>query len=51
MKNEVIIDIFGSEKVKEKGIIDSETEDEFLAKVISVSDKWDATPTSTFEVA
>ena len=41
LKEEVSKDIFGDEKNKEKGIIDSTNDDEFLAKVISVSDKWD----------
>jgi hypothetical protein len=39
IKNEVMKDIFGNEKNKEKGIVDSTSDDEFLAKVISVTDK------------
>ena len=41
MRMEVLKDIFGSEKDKEKGIVDSTEEDEFVAKVSSVADKWD----------
>ncbi|XP_068744815.1 uncharacterized protein [Montipora capricornis] len=41
MKMEVLKDIFGSDKDKEKGIVDSTDEDEFVAKVSSVADKWD----------
>ena len=41
MKMEVLKDIFGSEKEREKGIVDSISEDEFVAKVLSVADKWE----------
>ena len=41
MKMEVLKDIFGSEKEREKGIVDSISDDEFVAKVISVADKWE----------
>lgn len=41
MKKEVLKDIFGSDKDQEKGIVDSTCEDEFVAKVISVADKWE----------
>ena len=46
MKNEVLRDIFGDEKNKEKGIVDSSSRDEFFAKVIAVTDKWDSTEKS-----
>ena len=39
--NERIHDVFGDEKLKEKGVIDSNTAEEFLKKVESVTDKWD----------
>ena len=42
MKDEVLKDIFGNDKNKEKGIVDSMSQDEFLAKVIAVTEKWDA---------
>ena len=41
IKYELLRDIFGDERKKERGIIDSETTEEFLAKVESVSNKWD----------
>lgn len=41
MKMEVLKNIFGSDKDKEKGIVDSTDEDKFVAKVSSVADKWD----------
>ena len=41
IKNEILEDIFGNEVKKEKGIIDSESTDEFMAKVESVSSKWE----------
>ena len=41
IKFDILQDIFGDECKKERGIIDSETTDEFLAKVESVSNKWD----------
>ena len=41
MKDEVLKDIFGDDKNKEKGIVDSMSQDEFLAKVIAVTEKWD----------
>ena len=41
MKDEVFKDIFGSDHNKEKGIVDCSSQDEFLAKVIAASDKWD----------
>ena len=41
MKDEVLKDIFGSDRNKEKGIVDCSSQDEFLAKVIAASDKWD----------
>lgn len=41
MKMEILKDIFGSDKDKEKGIVDSTDEDQFVVKVISVADKWD----------
>lgn len=41
MKLEVLKDIFGSDKEKEKGIVDSSCEDEFVAKVNSVAEKWE----------
>ena len=40
MKNEVLLDIFGSDKSKEKGTVDSLDEDEFVAKVDSLVEKW-----------
>lgn len=40
MKKEVLLDIFGSDKSKEKGIIDSLDKDEFVAKVDSLVEKW-----------
>lgn len=40
MKKEVLLDIFGSDKRKEKGIIDSLDKDEFVAKVDSLVEKW-----------
>ena len=46
MRNEVLRDIFGDERNKEKGIVDSTSRDEFLAKVIAVTDKWDSTEKS-----
>ena len=41
MKNEVVKDIFRRDRNKEKGIVDCSSQDEFLAKVIPASDKWD----------
>ena len=41
MKKEVLKDIFRSNKEREKGIVDRVSEDEFVAKVISVADKWE----------
>ena len=41
MKDEVLKDILGDDKNKEKGIFDSMSQDEFLAKVIAVTEKWD----------
>ena len=41
MKMEVLKDIFGCDKNQEKGIVDSADEEEFVAKVNSVVDKWD----------
>ena len=41
MRDEVLKDIFRSDCNKEKGIVDCPSQDEFLAKVIAVSDKWD----------
>ena len=41
IKCELLQDVFGDEWKKERGIIDSETTEEFLAKVESVSSKWD----------
>ena len=41
MKDEVLKDIFGDEKNKEKGIVDRMSQDEFLAKVLAVTEKWD----------
>lgn len=38
---EVLKDIFASDKDKEKGILDSTDEEEFVAKVSRVADKWD----------
>lgn len=46
MKNEVLRDIFGDERNKEKGLVDSTSRDEFLAKGIAVTDKWDSTEKS-----
>jgi len=40
IKCELLQDVFGDERKKERGIIDIDTE-EFLAKVESVSSKWD----------
>lgn len=39
IKNEVLLDIFGSDKCKEKGIVDSLDEEEFIAKVNSLVEK------------
>ncbi|XP_031553337.1 uncharacterized protein LOC116290448 [Actinia tenebrosa] len=39
--NEILKDIFGCERNKEKGIVDTTSDDEFLAKAMSVTDKWD----------
>ena len=41
VKSEILQDIFGDGRGKENGIIDSETVYEFMAKVESVSNKWD----------
>lgn len=41
MKNEVFRDIFGDERNKEKGFVDSISWDEFFVKGIVVIDKWD----------
>jgi len=41
MKMEVLKDIFGSDKEREKGIVDSISADELVAKVLSVADKWE----------
>ena len=41
VKSEILQDIFGGERRREKGIINSETAYEFMAKVESVSNKWD----------
>lgn len=41
IKCELLKDIFGDERKKERGIIDSETTEEFLAKMESVCNKWD----------
>lgn len=41
VRKEILEDIFGSDSKLEKGIIDSESGEEFLAKVESVSAKWD----------
>ena len=40
IKNEVLLDIFGSDKRKERGIVDSLDEEEFTAKVDSLVEKW-----------
>lgn len=42
MKYEVLKDIFGNNKNKERGIVDSTSQDNFLAKVIVVTERWDA---------
>ena len=39
IKNEVLLDIFGSDKCKEKGIVDSLDEEEFIAKGDSLVEK------------
>lgn len=41
IKCELLQDVFGDEQKKERGIINSDTTEEFLAKVESVSSKWD----------
>jgi len=41
IKCELLQDVFGDERKKERGIINSDTTEEFLAKVESVSSKWD----------
>ena len=41
MKDEVLKDIFGDDKSKEKIIVDTMSQDEFFAKVIAVTEKWD----------
>ena len=41
IKQEIHDYIFGSEHKKEKGIIDSESAEEFMVKVKSVSTKWE----------
>ena len=41
-KEEILTDIFGCEKTRQKGLIDSTSADEYLAKVLSVTEKWDA---------
>ena len=41
IKNKILEDIFGNEVKKEKGVIDSESTDEFMAKVEGVSSKWE----------
>ena len=41
IKAEILEDIFGCDKKMEKGIIDSERTEEFIAKVESVCTKWD----------
>ena len=40
-KDEILMDIFGSEGNQLKGLIHSTSENEYLPKVISVTDKWD----------
>ena len=40
IKNEVLLDIFGCDKRKEKGIVDSLDEEEFIVKVDSLVEKW-----------
>lgn len=40
IKNEVLLDIFESDKCKEKGIVDSLDEEEFIAKGDSLVEKW-----------
>lgn len=42
MKNEVLLDIVGCDKNKEKGIVDSADEEEFVAKVDSLVAKWNS---------
>ena len=41
MKKELLDNIFRNDTKQEKGIIDSESAEEFLAKVESVSEKWE----------
>ena len=41
VRKEILEDIFGNDFNKEKGIIDSESPEEFVAKVESISSKWD----------
>ena len=41
-KEEILTDIFGCEKTRQKGLIDSTSAVEYLAKVLSVTEKWDA---------
>ena len=39
--SEILADIFGCEKTRQKGLIDCRSKEEFLAKVLSVTEKWD----------
>ena len=41
-ENEVLLDIVGCDKNKEKGIVDSADEEEFVAKVDSLVAKWNS---------
>lgn len=40
-KSQILADIFGDRRSHEKGLIDSESSDEFDAKLLSLKEKWD----------
>ena len=44
-KEDILADIFGDEKTQQKGLIDSTSGDEYFAKVLSVTEKWDTVET------
>ena len=48
LKDEILKDIFGDESHKEKGIVDCNNDDKFLAKVMTATKKWDALERSKF---
>ena len=48
MKEEVLKDIFGDQRNKEKGIVESTSRDEFLTKTIAATEKWELTEKSNY---